>query len=136
MPDRKIQAHFIQPMLLLRTEALPTGQSWVYELEIDGFRAEAIKSSGRVHLRSRNDKDFNGRYPSIVQALAACGTGRRPPNPGTIGCAFESGENPDRARPVRFRVPGVSDEARKAKTAGRSQAGSDGPSGDAVRVPA
>ena len=71
MPDRKIQAHFIQPMLLLRTEALPTGQSWVYELEIDGFRAEAIKSSGRVHLRSRNDKDFNGRYPSIVQALAA-----------------------------------------------------------------
>ena len=36
--------------------------------ELDGFRA---KSGGRVHLRSRNDKDFNARYPAIVQALAA-----------------------------------------------------------------
>src|SRR5215467_2333960 len=71
MPDRKIQAHFIQPMLLLRTEALPTGQNWVYELKFDGFRAEAVKSGGKIHLRSRNDKAFNGRYPSIVRALAA-----------------------------------------------------------------
>ena len=69
MPDREIKAHFIEPMLLLRTEKLPQGGLGVYEL--DGFRAEAIKSSGRVHLRSRNDKDFNARYPAIVQALAA-----------------------------------------------------------------
>jgi ATP-dependent DNA ligase len=40
-------------------------------VKLNGFRAEAIKSSGRVHLRSRNDKDFNARYPVIVQALAA-----------------------------------------------------------------
>jgi bifunctional non-homologous end joining protein LigD len=71
MPDREIKAHFIEPMLLLRTEKLPQGGLWVYELKLDGFRAEAIKSSGRVHLRSRNDKDFNARYPAIVQALAA-----------------------------------------------------------------
>jgi bifunctional non-homologous end joining protein LigD len=43
----------------------------VYELKVDGFPAEAIKSSGPVHLRSRNDKDFNAKYPGIVQALAA-----------------------------------------------------------------
>jgi bifunctional non-homologous end joining protein LigD len=71
MPDRKIYARFIQPMLLLRTEALPTGQNWMYEIKFDGFRAEAIKSGGKVHLRSQNDKDFNGRYASIVKALAA-----------------------------------------------------------------
>src|SRR5215813_8321208 len=70
MPYRKIHTHFIEPMLLLRNETLPTGRSWVYEVKFDGFRAEAIKSGGKVHLRSRNDKDFNGRYPSIVQALA------------------------------------------------------------------
>src|SRR5258708_20023400 len=40
-------------------------------LKLDGFRAEAIKERGRVHFRSRNDKDFNARYPAIVQALAA-----------------------------------------------------------------
>jgi len=44
MPDLK--ASFIQPMLLQRTEELPQGGSWVQEL--DGFRAEAIKSGGRA----------------------------------------------------------------------------------------
>jgi bifunctional non-homologous end joining protein LigD len=58
-------------MLLQRAEDLPQGGSWAYELKLDGFRAEAIKSGGRVHLRSRNDKDFNAKYPAIIQALAA-----------------------------------------------------------------
>jgi DNA ligase D-like protein (predicted ligase) len=40
------------------------------ELKLDGFRAIAFKTGGRVHLRSRNNKDFNGSYPSIVKALA------------------------------------------------------------------
>src|SRR5260370_10876431 len=40
-------------------------------VKLDGFRAEAMKERGRVHFRSRNDKDFNARYPAIVQALAA-----------------------------------------------------------------
>ena len=29
------------------------------------------RAGGRVQFRSRNDKDFNARYPAIVQALAA-----------------------------------------------------------------
>src|SRR5580693_7138735 len=36
-----------------------------------GYRALAIKTGGKVHLRSRNDNDFNLRYPAVVQALAA-----------------------------------------------------------------
>ena len=71
MPDRKIQARFVEPMLLQPTERLSEGGVWLYELKLDGFRAEAIKTGGRVHLRSRNDKDFNARYPTIVRALAA-----------------------------------------------------------------
>jgi ATP-dependent DNA ligase len=47
MPDQKIKARFIE------------------------FRALAIKSGGRVYLRSRNDKDFNAKYPVIVQTLTA-----------------------------------------------------------------
>lgn len=56
-------------MLLLQTERLPEGSKWVYELKLDGYRALAIKTGGKVHLRSRNDNDFNLRYPAVVQAL-------------------------------------------------------------------
>lgn len=58
-------------MLLLRTEKLPEGPEWLTELKIDGYRALAYKSSGKVQLRSRNDNDFTVRYPGITKALAA-----------------------------------------------------------------
>jgi DNA ligase D-like protein (predicted ligase) len=64
------KVHFIEPMLLLRTEKLSDGPEWVRELKLDGYRALAFKTGGKVHLRSRNDNDFNGRYPGIVKALA------------------------------------------------------------------
>ena len=71
MPKSKTKAAFIEPMLLLRTERLPEGSKWAYELKLDGYRALAIKTGGKVHLRSRNDNDFNLRYPAVVQALGA-----------------------------------------------------------------
>ena len=57
-------------MLLLRTDSLPSGEQWCYELKLDGYRAIAFKRNGAVHLRSRNDNDFNFRYPRVVEALA------------------------------------------------------------------
>ena len=57
-------------MLLLRTDKLPEGADWRYEVKLDGYRAMAIKSEGRVQLRSRNDKDFTKRYPGVVAAQA------------------------------------------------------------------
>jgi len=65
------KARFTDPMLLLRTDRLPEGATWQYEIKLDGYRAIAFKSGGSVQLRSRNDKEFGGRYPAIVKALAA-----------------------------------------------------------------
>jgi DNA ligase D-like protein (predicted ligase) len=71
MPKKNARAGFIEPMLLQRTEKLPEGPEWLIELKLDGYRALAIKSGGKVQLRSRNDNDFDSRYPGIVKALAA-----------------------------------------------------------------
>ena len=64
------KARFVEPLLLLRSEALPEGRNWAYELKLEGYRALAIKSDRIVHLRSRNNKSFDDRYPGIVKALA------------------------------------------------------------------
>jgi len=58
-------------MLLQRTQSLPKGPGWSYEVKLDGYRALAIKTDGKVLLRSRNNKDFTARYRGIVAALAA-----------------------------------------------------------------
>src|SRR5262245_14033608 len=65
-----MKAAFIEPMLLQRTDTLPEGARWTYELKLDGYRAIAFKARGRVHLRSRNNKDFSERYPAILPGLA------------------------------------------------------------------
>jgi bifunctional non-homologous end joining protein LigD len=67
----KLRATFIEPVLLLRCDGLPDGPEWLRELKFDGYRAVAIKSEGRIHLRSRNDNDFSSRYPAIASVLAA-----------------------------------------------------------------
>ncbi len=71
MPNKKVTASFIEPMLLQRTENLPEGPEWLIELKLDGYRAQAIKSGGKVQLRSRNGNTFNTRYAGLVKALSS-----------------------------------------------------------------
>jgi ATP-dependent DNA ligase len=67
----KVKGRFIHPMLLLRTDSLPNdGSRWEYQLKFDGHRAIAFKTSGKIHLRSRNDNDFSLRYPGVMKGLA------------------------------------------------------------------
>ena len=37
----------------------------MFELVLDGYRALAIKTNGKVQLRSRNNNDFSDRYPGM-----------------------------------------------------------------------
>jgi bifunctional non-homologous end joining protein LigD len=69
MPSQEAKARFIEPMLLQRSQSLPDGPGWSYEVKLDGYRALAIKTNRKVLLRSRNNKDFNAKYPGVVRAL-------------------------------------------------------------------
>ncbi len=69
IPAHNIKAAFVKPMLLLPTNALPEGPEWLYEPKMDGYRAVAVKTKGKVQLRSKHNKDFNTKFSSIVEAL-------------------------------------------------------------------
>jgi bifunctional non-homologous end joining protein LigD len=71
MQRHEAKASFIPPMLLQRVSSLPDGPQWSYEVKLDGYRVLAVKANGKVLLRSRNNKDFNAKYPSIAKALAS-----------------------------------------------------------------
>jgi bifunctional non-homologous end joining protein LigD len=62
---------FRPPMECRPVAELPTGELWQYELKFDGYRAQAIKSEGEVHLFSRRGKAFDAIYPQVVAHLAA-----------------------------------------------------------------
>ena len=51
--------------------ALPEGAGWAYELKLDGLPRTRDQNRREVRLRSRNDKDFNRKYPGIAKALAS-----------------------------------------------------------------
>jgi bifunctional non-homologous end joining protein LigD len=62
---------FIEPMKARLAESPPPGDDWIYEIKFDGFRALAFKNGRDVQLLSRNEKNFNEKFPEIVEAIAA-----------------------------------------------------------------
>jgi bifunctional non-homologous end joining protein LigD len=63
-------AAFIEPMECLAVAKLPDGTQWLYEIKLDGYRAEAMRSESGVFLFSRSRKSFNKQFSLIVEALA------------------------------------------------------------------
>ena len=70
MAIKKAKAAFVEPMLLLKSSSLPDDDGWIREIKLDGYRAIAFKSAGKLQLRSRNDNDMAVRYPGVARALA------------------------------------------------------------------
>ena len=56
-------------MECLAVPQLPDGSNWLYEIKLDGYRAVAINSNGKLSLYSKNRKSFNRQYPYIIEAL-------------------------------------------------------------------
>lgn len=68
---RDARPHFHPPMLATLTEQRFSNGGWLFELKLDGERAEAVRDGSVVHLVSRNGKSLDQTYPELVDALAS-----------------------------------------------------------------
>ena len=65
-----LPAGFIALCLPTKAPHPPTGNEWLHEIKLDGFRVVGRKDGARVKLYSRQGNDFTDRFPPIVEALA------------------------------------------------------------------
>lgn len=62
------KAEFIEAMECLPVAKLPEGAEWTYEIKLDGYRLQAVKSGRDVTLYSRRRNVLNDRFPHIAAA--------------------------------------------------------------------
>ncbi len=56
----------LKPQLALSRKELPTGDDYVYEIKLDGFRCLAFVDGREVFLQSRNGKPLGRYFPELV----------------------------------------------------------------------
>ncbi len=55
----------LQPQLALSRKALPEGETYVYEIKLDGFRCLAFVDGEEVFLQSRNGRPLGRYFPEL-----------------------------------------------------------------------
>ncbi len=58
-----------EPELATLVSEAPTGDEWVHELKLDGYRLLVTLHFGEVTLQTRNGNDWTSRMPALVGAL-------------------------------------------------------------------
>src|SRR5215471_16920776 len=58
-------------MLAKRVDALPDGDTWIFEPKWDGFRALVFRDGAEIEVQSRDEKPLNRYFPEVVEALRA-----------------------------------------------------------------
>jgi DNA ligase D-like protein (predicted ligase) len=62
-------ASFIETMDCLPVTKPPEGPGWTYEIKLDGYRLEAVKSQGKVLVYSRRRNVLNEKFSYIAESL-------------------------------------------------------------------
>jgi DNA ligase D-like protein (predicted ligase) len=61
---------FVETMDCLGVKKLPDGPEWTYEIKLDGYRVEALRSAKTTTLYSRRRNVLNEKFPHIAAALS------------------------------------------------------------------
>lgn len=62
----RLAAAFIETMDCLPVSKVPEGSEWTYEIKLDGYRLEAVKSKGKVTVYSRRRNVLNEKFGYIA----------------------------------------------------------------------
>jgi DNA ligase D-like protein (predicted ligase) len=60
---------FIESMECLPVSEVPEGPEWTYELKLDGYRLEVVRTQKEITLYSRRRNILNKKFPYIAAAL-------------------------------------------------------------------
>jgi ATP-dependent DNA ligase len=64
-----VNISFSKPMECLSAKKLPTGKHWTYEIKLDGFRVEAVRTEDSVRLYSKQGKLMTSQFIQVAQEL-------------------------------------------------------------------
>src|SRR5580704_6555549 len=56
----------VKPQLALSRKELPSGEDYVYEVKLDGFRCLAFVDGDEVFLQSRNGRPLGRYFPELL----------------------------------------------------------------------
>ena len=62
---------FIQPCSPIPATSVPTGEGWLHELKLEGYRLQVIKDAPTVRLYNRRGDDWGKRLAALAEALQA-----------------------------------------------------------------
>ena len=90
-PVPATKPEFIPPQLCTVADRAPTGEGWLHELKLDGYRMQAHIRAGATRLLTRSGLDWTDRFPGAARGLS------RLPDCVIDGelCALDSEHHPD-----------------------------------------
>jgi bifunctional non-homologous end joining protein LigD len=65
------RVQFIPPALPKLRASPPSGEAWLHEVKLDGFRVQLYKHGRAATIYSKNGADFTRRSPAIATAVLA-----------------------------------------------------------------
>jgi bifunctional non-homologous end joining protein LigD len=69
MSVKQLAQRYPEVQLATLVDTPPEGAQWVHEVKFDGYRLLGFVSQGTPLLRTRNGKDWTGKFPSLAAAL-------------------------------------------------------------------